>query len=211
MRTVGLVNVGSASGQFKENPQPPGSTLQCICVHHWRGMIFMWASRKINRSPCSPCNLGHIGQDLPCLWAPSHKILGSWYPQISKSQRGERILVRPYSRTPDKPYGIVPQVRRTHTPPPLFRAPILQDSWTFNELNKAISSLWTGEKEKHICIAARLQEGVDLFTLEQPGAEPTLAEPSVLTAFCQVLWGTGIKKARLWLEGTRSSGNTKTN
>lgn len=64
-------------------------------------------------------------------------------------------------------------------------------------------------EEEHICIAVLLQEGVDLFTLEQPGAEPTQA--TVPTAFCQILWGTGIKKARLVLEGTRSSQNTKTN
>lgn len=48
-------------------------------------------------------------------------------------------------------------------------------------------------------IAVCLQEGVDLFTLEQPGAEPTLAEPTVHSASCQTLWGSGTKKARLWL------------
>lgn len=56
-----------------------------------------------------------------------------------------------------------------------------------------------------------LQEGVDLFTLEQPGAEPTLAEPTVQSAFCQTLWGSSTKKARLWLQDTRSTWNSKTN
>lgn len=54
-----------------------------------------------------------------------------------------------------------------------------------------------GETEEHIYMAVCLQEGVDLFTLEQPGAEPTLAEPTVHSAFCQILWGSSIKKAHL--------------
>lgn len=82
--------------------------------------------------------------------------------------------------------------------PPLLIAPILQDSWTLSTLIKAISSL-AGEKGEHMYIAVCLQEGVDLFTLEQPGAEPTLAEPTVHSASCPTLWGSGTKKALLWL------------